>query len=491
MQRRKSRRRYVGYGVGVLVALAAVAIWWHPELVVRKRRPSEEWKNLPRAAVRRSDLWVTVTAGGTVGSSNETIIECELQTMDSGVQGRRLVGGGSSTILTVVPEGTLVKKGDVLCTLDSSMYEELLRQQEMTVERCKADHHQTQLDVEVAQMAVHEYKEGILLSEGKSLKGRIALAKSELERASDRLAWSRRMLSKQYLPVAQVSAEALAERRASLVLEMSHVAADVFHRFEAPRAINELENQVLSAQAIFSYQTLRLRRNLDRLESIRKQVERCTIRAPHDGFVIYFTNRMRPILIEPGITVYQKQPLFTLPDLSRMQISTLLHESVVKEVRDGMRAKIRVEGLSSHVLEGYITSIANLPTRNWFSEVPYYVAGIKIDSPPKGLLPGMTAEVQISTDRKSEVLTIPAEALSIEDGHEVCYVADGDGFERREVEVGQATRDELEVTRGLSEGEEVVLDPNSLEGNSEVVKVDLAEADIAENVETVSTQATQ
>ncbi len=74
----------------------------------------------------------------------------------------------------------------------------------------------------------------------------------------------------------------------------------------------------------------------------------------------------------------------------------------------------------------------------------------------------MTAEVEISTIHRPDVLTIPAEAMTVEDGLEVCYVTDGNnGLERREVKLGQTSQDRLEVTEGLNEGEQVVLDPST------------------------------
>src|SRR6185437_9687095 len=86
------------------------------------------------APVRRVDLHVSTTAAGEVESSNSTVIECEVEALEIGVKGQRLATGGSSTILTVAPEGTQVKKGDVICVLDASEYDELVRQQQMTVE---------------------------------------------------------------------------------------------------------------------------------------------------------------------------------------------------------------------------------------------------------------------------------------------------------------------------------------------------------------------
>jgi HlyD family secretion protein len=71
----------------------------------------------------------------------------------------------------------------------------------------------------------------------------------------------------------------------------------------------------------------------------------------------------------------------------------------------------------------------------------------------------MTAQVEISLKRRDHVLTVPAEAVAYEEGHEICYVAHEDGLERREVKLGEGTRDLLEISEGLHEGEQVVLNP--------------------------------
>ena len=85
-------------------------------------------------------------ASGRVESSKRTVIECDLENVAVGVRGQRLDAGGASVLLSVIPEGSTVKRGDVLAVLDSSDYEELLRIQKMAVERATADHVQATLD---------------------------------------------------------------------------------------------------------------------------------------------------------------------------------------------------------------------------------------------------------------------------------------------------------------------------------------------------------
>ena len=99
-------------------------------------------------------------------------------------------------MLTVVPEGTTVKKGDVLATLDASNYEEMQRQQVITVEQAKASHLQAELDLEIALLAVKEYRDGIVEETLKGMEGSIALARSDLSRAADHLSWTEKMNGK-------------------------------------------------------------------------------------------------------------------------------------------------------------------------------------------------------------------------------------------------------------------------------------------------------
>src|SRR5262249_7876646 len=85
----------------------------------------------------------------------------------------------------------------------------------------------------------------------------------------------------------------------------------------------------------------------------------------------------------------------------------------------------------------------------------------KLENPPPGLRPGMSAEVDIAMPSRENVVAVPAGAVALDDGREVCFVVHDDGLERREVRLGQVTREMAEVTEGLAEGEQVVLNPST------------------------------
>jgi HlyD family secretion protein len=450
----------------VLVVASAAAGPRLKELFSPRTAPLEKLATVP---VRRTDMHVTLTTGGKVESSERTLIECELERLELSVKGQAMVGGGASTVLSVVPDGTMVKAGEVLCRLDSSEYEEMLRQQKMTVKRAVADHRQAELDLDVARLAVAEFKDGTLQEALKELSGLIALNQSAWERSKDRLKWALRMRDKGYIPLSQVGNEEINQRRAEFLWKQSRAELEVFERFSVPRALRALEGQVLMAEATLRYQDQRLKRHREREEMLRLQVDRCTIRAPHDGFVIYANNDDRQIKIEEGMVVRQRQDLFYLPNLTKMMAMALVHESVASRIRPGMKTRVRVEGLPGRVLDGHVASVAHLPTQNYFNEVRYFYTEVVLDTIPRGLRPGMTAEVEVATERREDVLAIPIEALAVENGRDFCYVAQDNRVERREIAIGQATSALLEVTAGLEEGELVVLDPDQFDDKIETL----------------------
>lgn len=454
--------RYGLVGVGLLTGMALAVFATVPSFLepIFRHRPAADVATIP---VQKLDLNITLTAGGRVESSESTVIQCELENLAVSVRGNGLSANGSSTILSVVPDGSVVKKGDILCVLDSSDYEELYRQQQMNVDRARADCHAAELTLDVAKVAVSEYRDGQMLQALRDMKGQIALARSDFERSVDRIDWTKRMLEKGYLSKGQLISEELALKRQELSLQKSSTGLKLFNKFYAPKYIRILESDVMAAEAALNYQQRRVQRHEERLAYLKRQIENCTIRAPHDGFVIHANEERREVRIEPGLVVRQMQRLFYLPDLSRMEVVAMVHESVVDEVKPGQKVSIRVEGLSNRLLEGHVDSVAQLPTENWFSDVKYFAGVVKIDTPSAGLKPGMSAEVEIQTAQRGDVLAVPAEAVSVEDGHEVCYVAHDDTIERREVVVGRATRDLLEICEGLDLGDEVVVDPEHLD----------------------------
>jgi HlyD family secretion protein len=474
MERRRIGRAVRGAATwgalaAILVGGAALGVW-----ALRPRRRSLE--ELPRGVVRRADLHVTLTTAGRVECPQQTVIECELERLNVASGTAQVNAGGASTILELVPEGTVVKRDDVLCRIDASDYEELVRQQEIKVLQARASLQTAELGLKGAELARVEYREGTLGQAAKDVRSRIVLTEADLGRQADRVAWTRRMLGHGYIAAGALANEELALKRSQINLEQFRDQERNLRRFGGPLEMRMLDVALENARAEAEFQRMRLEREESRLERFRRQVEYCTVRAPHDGIVVYANRRDRDPRIEVGALVRQKMNLFYLPDLSRMEVQAILHESVVDRLRNGMSARVRVEAIPKYSIEGHVVHVDPLPLQSPIALVSKgvvnYLGRVRLHHIPRGLLPGMTAEVEIETAQRPGALVIPTEALAVEGGQEVCYVAAGpDRLERRPVKLGQATRDLLEVTDGLEEGEQVVLDPDRI-GDLDAIAAD-------------------
>jgi HlyD family secretion protein len=429
------------------------------------QRPLREQYQLQR--VSRTSLEPFLSAPGRVESARRTVVRCELERISStGTSSSGGATGGSSTIIWLIPEATTVKKGDVLARLDASTYDEMLRQQAILVEQAKASHLQAQLDVEIARIALREYLEGLVKETTEEMEASITLAKSNLTQASERLEWTKRMNQKGYASVAQLVTDKQNVLTLGLTLQRQVASYDLFQRFTLPKTRMTLEADITTAQTTLDSEQVKMNRQVERFELLKRQVDRCTIRAPHDGVVYYYVDSnprfgSENTQIEEGMSVRQEQKLFYLPDLTDMEVLVVLNESVVDRVSPGLRASVEFEAVHQLRLGGHVVSIGQIPNQlnPRGEDIRYFFGTVKLDRSGQGLKPGMTAVVTFIMPGREDVLAVPYEAVVSEQGKDACLVAVGDHLERREVKVGKATPDLIEITQGLTEGDLIVLDP--------------------------------
>jgi HlyD family secretion protein len=428
---------------GLLAAVVAVAT------VVRTPGASQIAST---ATVRRVDIDSVVVAPGRLVSAQSTEVRCTLE---------RLSTGSAATILSLIDDGTMVKQGQVVCELDSSSYQELVRRQSIAVDQARASFRQAELNLEVARINLEAFRQGEMRQAEQIFRGQLALARSDLARQKDRLGWSRRMIDKGYVSASQLLGEQLSLDRVALTMKQVETAFENYQRFSAPIRVRSLEGDINGAKATYDFEDVRLRREEERLALYQSMVDRCTVRAPHDGLVIHANRQGRAPEVLVGATVRQRQPLFALPDLTRIEVEAMFHETVVSRIKVGMPARIRVEALPDIILKGVVVSVAPLPfaerKAESGSEVTYFVGRVQIAKIPERMRPGMTAELEVLTGHRKGVLAIPRKAIFADGIREGCYVARPDHLEPRTVTVGMESYDLAEVIDGLVEGEKVVL----------------------------------
>ena len=164
--------------------------------------------------------------------------------------------------------------------------------------------------------------------------------------------------------------------------------------------------------------------------------------------------------IQAGALLYSQQPIFTLPDLNHMKVKMKIHESVVKKVKVGLPATIKVEALPNVTMHGTVQKVATLAQSEWRSSVKEYETEISVDdlSQTGGLKPGMTGEIRILIETRQNVLLVPVQSITERDSKHYAYVAGAMGMSRREVQIGESNEQFVQIVEGIEEGEKVALD---------------------------------
>ena len=184
------------------------------------------------------------------------------------------------------------------------------------------------------------------------------------------------------------------------------------------------------------------------LDVARKALADTVIRAPISGLV-----SMR--MVQPGEKVSPDNRLLDVVDLSRMELEAAVPAADISHVAPGQEVQVKVEGISQ-ALTGKVARI-NPATEAGSRSIMTY---IQLENPQGALRVGMFGEAQLTTARKSGVLTVPQAALHTDAGRHFVYAIEDGRLVRKMVTVGIAgddgEGDAVEIVEGLESGAQIV-----------------------------------
>jgi RND family efflux transporter MFP subunit len=394
---------------------------------------------------------------------------------------------GQVTIITLLPEGTRVTKGQLVCELDSSALKDQLTNQVMAIRKAEAAFETARLTREVAEMALQEYVEGIYPSELRAILKEIALAQSSVASAEERL--KRTRIAGERLNavlVAQAGARTAADIVAELeiedriaaaerdleqgrrALEVGQARRDLLEKFTKDRTIKQLRIEVDKNRPVELAQQAACELERSREAKLRRQIDGCRLHAPGNGIVTYANDpsRFRPSIpmIEEGAAVRERQKIFSVHDLDGpMRVEVKIPEAIVDRLSPGLTAQIRVDAFADKLFQGIVEDVAPLPDPTFAFNNPgikVYTTHVAIKDRIPGLRPGMSARVEILVTQLEGVLSVPVEAVVSYDGEDHVGVKTEEGRpEWRTVTLGLSNDQRVEVRKGLKAGEVVVLKP--------------------------------
>jgi RND family efflux transporter MFP subunit len=218
------------------------------------------------------------------------------------------------------------------------------------------------------------------------------------------------------------------------------------------------QDNVDAAERVYDVAESVIKQAKANLDYARIQLGYTRIKAPISGVVA-------SVSTQEGETVAAS---FTAPtfviiiDLERLEVQAYVDETDIGRIEKGQRASFTVDTYPGIDFEGTVTAI--YPKAEMKDNVVNYITIIDITgSGGHTLRPEMTTTVRIFQQKRPQVPTVPKQAVFRESGNKYVYVLNGAQQVKRQVDTGWADGKYIEITRGLEQGERIII-------NQEVVK---------------------
>ncbi len=436
---------------------------------------------------KKATLTITVSERGTLESQVTVDGICELN-------------GAQNKISYLIPEGAKVKKGDIVAKFDGSEIQKNIAQQEIKYKQSTARIETTQQEMEIqrnkgesdiiaakvelvlAELDLEKYQKGDYPAEFTKQEGEMRLKKKDVESESAKLEQYKALMKKGFKTTEDVRIQTSMLAAKELDYSSSKQFLDVKQRYEYKRKTTEFSSKVDQgkkkveqneatakaqvSKAASEYEAAKGTAGIEheQLKEYLDQKDKTVMRAAQDGIVAYSNERYYDpsSQIREGATVYSRQKIFSLPDMTHMQVKVNIHESLIKKIKKGQKAEVRIDAFPNVVFVGTVKSVSQLAdsTRPWMTGgVKEYTTIVTLDDiSSHELKPGMTAEARILVGELKNVLVVPIQAVAEYKGDFYAFVEDPGGIKLRKIKVGDNNEKLVEILEGLKEGESVALD---------------------------------
>lgn len=437
----------------MLVMATGSGVWWF----WKNQGTSSRSSNILLHTVERGNFELAITERGEVQAFDVTEVRSLVKSNNT----------AGNAILRIVPEGTVVKKGDFLVELDSSALKAQRTSQKILVNAAKAAEVEAHNTYDTAIIAKREYLDGTYLQERQVIESEIFVAEENLNRAKEYYTYSEKLASKGYVNELQLEADRFAVEKANKDLDAARTKLRVLDDYTKPKMLSTLESAIIIAQAKWDSAQNSHELEVEKLEEFDDQIAKCTLVAPQDG-VVKFAHVMdgrgdQEFIVEEGATVRERQVIITLPRADAMRVELKVNESLVQYVQPGLPATISPVGFGDQVLPGTVEKVNQYaePTGWRQANVKEYKAFVAIDDITSELRSGMTASVTVQCTEVSDALQVPVQAVYAHGSKFYCFVYNQGDWEAREVRTGPTNDKFFVIESGLNEGEQVAMTPRS------------------------------
>lgn len=197
------------------------------------------------------------------------------------------------------------------------------------------------------------------------------------------------------------------------------------------------------------------------VKKAKMNLQKTKILAPFQGIIC-------DIQVSPGEHVTSGRELFTLVDISRINVHARVLESEIGKMEVGREVDLRFSAYPGKVFKGKVKAIS--PIVNAEDKTCKVI--IDVANPEEEIKPGMHAEVEIAAEIYENKLLIPQEAVLVRSGRKLVFVYDDGLAKWRYIETGLENEDYAEVLDNVKEGELVLVDGHFTLSHDARVKIE-------------------
>lgn len=361
--------------------------------------------------VKKNDFEVNIVTTGELRSKSMTRISAPTRLQQLGIY--------QIKIADMVPEGTFVKEGEFVVSLDPSDVQTKIKDQQLNIDKKNAEIKQASLDT---------------MMELRTLRDEIVNMKFDLQQ---------KILEKE-----QSKYEAPAEiKRVELEYEK---AQRTLRQKEDNYKTKQIQTQ--TKMQILGSDLKQLTNYMDGLTSILSQL---TISAPKSGMLVYDKNwNGQKKTVGTQIELWNPT-LATLPDLSQMEVLTYVNEVDIQKVKVGQAVDIGLDAAADKKLKGIVKSVANIGEEKPNSDAKVFEVLIDVLTQDPIIKPAMTVSCKISAEKYKDVLQVPLEAIYNDaKGSFVFKRADGSTV-KQYIKVYAVNESNALISNGVKDGDRV------------------------------------
>jgi HlyD family secretion protein len=273
---------------------------------------------------------------------------------------------------------------------------------------------------------------------------------------------------------AQMIQAELAYNRSKKLFDENTISQSDFEQAESQYKVAKAENE----SALYSVKSAEAS-----LREANENLVKTTVYSPMTGTISSLSVELGERVI--GATMMTGTEVLRVADLNRMEVVVEVNENDIIRVKLGDTATVEVDAYLDRDFKGVVTEIANSAksTTMTSDQVTNFEVRILIlresyqdlisEKNPSPFRPGMSASVDIFTNRKANILTVPIQAVTTrtdttktkatgsEDIRTLVFISDGTRALARDVTTGIQDNVNIEILTGLTEGEDVIVQPFS------------------------------